>query len=250
MKDEKINNFIHQTCLKKGWSAGDLEKAIEDVILLKEIAIDVKDKSTINKWFNGKQTPSPEYYPIIASALGVSEEELRSGKLLDTKALEDAIKELESLRESELAEKEAALRLLWMNKYYHKLFGALLTTIGLCLLNTTFWRNGWLYLLSIILIISIIKYDNRVEKKEQKFAEKKSLSESIKNEIKADWWFIKFTFGTGLLARVSSLYLFIIVVLSFMPFMESCFYKGKFAISSTLYVILGLIMLIRGLRNK
>lgn len=244
MRIKVINNFIRKRALELNLDQAEFVARIDKAIDNSGLDIKRYDNSTINRWRNGKTTPQEEMWPFIAEALEVSLEELRNGKLKEPDVLEKTIKDLEAIVQSNKIEKNAIINLLSFDHYHSLIFFLVLGSTGLFFLNATLWKNELIYLISIIVFIMTNRYD---VKRHMKETNKPKEYYSMKNDFAFAFNIIK---QDNLISKVCKQFFLLIIILAFLPTLESIFYKGTFYITSSIYLGLATILLIRYLRKK
>ena len=244
MRIKVINNFIRKRVLELNLDQAEfvarIDKAIDDS------GLDIKryDNSTINRWRNGETTPQEKMWPFIAEALEVTLDELRNGKLKEPDILEKTIKDLEEIVNSNKIEKTAIINLLSLDRYHSLILFLLLVSVGLFFLNATLWKSGSIYLISIIVFIMTNRYDIKRHMKETNQPKEYY---SMKNDFAFAFNIIK---QDNLISKVCKQFFLLIIILAFLPTLESIFYKGTFYITCSIYLGLAAIWLIKYLRNK
>ena len=235
MKDQKIVKHIRSLVFDSDMSSRDFTKKVIDN-LAEEGIFDLHE-GTPNKWINQHQTPDPRYYNAIAKALGVSVNEIRAGEELETDSLKKEIKKLE-------AQSEKIGMAINMTPYVLRMLALLCYIVGICLINISSWKNPWLVLVSIVLFILLIRYD-----KKKNPPEKKKLMDKIKGNIDDTSFLVKFIFQDNLVSNIWLHNVSIIVVLAFLPLVESQFYKGKYYLSSILFIVYGTSLLLKSIKK-
>jgi hypothetical protein len=216
-------------------SSGDFTKKVIDN-LAEEGIFDLHE-GTPNKWINNHQTPDPRYYGAIAKALGVSESEIRAGKRLETESLKKEINKLE-------AQGEKISIAINFTPYVLRMLASVCYIAGIYLLNLSVWKNPWVLLSSMVLFAVLFKYDRKKNP-----PEKMNFKERVKRGIDDRFFFVKFIFQDNLVSNIWLHNFTIIVVLAFLPLVESQFYKGKYYLSSTLFILYGTLLLLKSLKK-
>ena len=244
MKNVKIKKHINELCLQSGMQSKEFEEKISDAINSDEKAtVNIPDHSTMNRWYNGETEPNPEMFPYIAKALDVSEEEILLGEKPETDYLKEEIKRVSEILELNEKERQKLSRLLFKSKYYLRLFATILFAFSAYLLNITLWKNVYIFLIAIIVILITIKYDKRKYKDYYAEEKRKSFSEKNKENIE----FIKFLLKKELVSRLCLNMFIMIVAIIFLPVLETLFYRGKFYITCTMYFLIGSLLFYRSM---
>lgn len=225
-----------------------ISKKLVESILSSEKNIKIPDNSTMNRWYNGKNSPPDEVLPFIAEVLGVDVDDLRVGKKLDFNYLENEINKLTELLISGESEKSIALALLSLDKYSLNVFTTALLFFGILLLNHTYWDNVYISAISFIIFIGVFVKDTGKYYKDQRQLNH-SFTNFCRTEVSSMKAFLTFCFQDNLIAYVVLQYLIIVVIVAFLPCIESIFYRGTFHISSTIYIFLGILLLIKSYRK-
>lgn len=136
MKNSQVIKHINELCLQSGMQPVEFYNRICDAINVDESSsVTIPDKGNVNKWYNGKHEPGAEMIPYIAKALGVSEDEIRLGRRPETDYLKDEIEKLNDVLNMNEEEKEQLSKLLFMGRYYLRLFALFLYAMGFIFLS-------------------------------------------------------------------------------------------------------------------
>lgn len=247
MKNTQVCDHISDLCFKKNIDYKQLHSLICDAIDESGKDIDYPDISIVNRWLNRQTgTPDKKWFPFIATALDVSVEEIAAGKETDAiKAMKEANKwaEMYNLNQQE---KEKITKIIWWGKYHLIIFGLFALDLGVLFLNFTLWKNGLVFLLNIAFVIALVKYDDNKYKKETGIIGHQKLKEKANDEIQ----FFKYLFQDNIVSHITLIIVVTFCVLGFLPFIESLFYKGTYYLSSTLYFVIGFILIIQSIFKR
>ena len=247
MKNDKITKHIHELCLQSGMQSNEFEEKICDAINSDvNSGVEIPVHSTMNRWYNGETVPNTKMFPYVAKALDVSEEEIRLGEKPQTDYLKNELEKVNEVLNMNEEEKQVLSRILFMSKYYLRLFAVFILSFGLFFLNSTLWKSGLVYLVIIGIVVFTYKYDKR------KFSDyyKNEKEKSRKQKIKDDWEFIRFLLKKELVSRLCLNIVILVIVIIFLPVLETHFYRGKFFITSSIYFFIGFLLLCRSVENK
>ena len=128
-----------------------------------------------------------------------------------------------------------------MDGYYLRLFAAFLISAGTILLNATLWKNGLVYTVPLVLFTAVLIYDDKRQKKID--GKRNSLMEQTKSNVE----FLKTLLQKDLVSRLALNLLLVIILIIFLPSIESFFYRGKFFVSCTVYFVTAVILLIKSI---
>jgi hypothetical protein len=247
VKNTQVCDHIRDLCAEKKIDYKQLHSLLCDAIDYSLQEIDYPDPSIVNRWLNG-QTGSPDkkWFPFIAKALDVPEEEIAAGKETDaTKAIKEANRwaEMYNLNQQE---KEKITRIIWWGKYHLIIFGLYSLDLGVLYLNFTLWKNGLVFLINIAIAVGLYRYDNRKYKKEAGIGSRQKLKDRARDEI----GFYKSLFQDNIVSHITLIIIVTICVLGFLPFIESLFYKGTFYLSSTIYFVIAFLLIVQSVIKK
>lgn len=246
MKNSQVIKHINELCLQSGMQPVEFYNRICDAINADESSsVDIPDKGNVNKWYNGKHEPGAEMIPYIAKALGVSEDEIRLGRKPETDYLKDEIDKLNDVLNMNEEEKKQLSKLLFIGRYYLRLFALFLYAMGFVFLNSMIWQSGWGYLIAIILIVVAYRYD--VLRYRNQFGNEK---QNLPNKVKSDFEFLKYLLKKDLVSRLSLNILIVMMTIIFLPVLETSFYRGKFYITCTVYFLIATLLLIKSIFRK
>lgn len=237
-----IGKHIRELCQERRLSPGEFHtrvwNAIEDDGIQKA---DYPDIATTDRWYNAKTNPEKKWHPYIAKALGVSEDEITLGKKPREEALKEEVQRLGDLLKLNEAEKKKLSSLLIMDGYYLRLFAAFLVSAGTILLNATLWQYGLVYLIPLVLFTAALIFDGRRQRKID--GKRISLLEKTKSNIE----FLKTLLKKDLVSRLALNLFLVMILIIFLPSIESIFYRGKFFVSCTVYFVTAVILLIKSI---
>lgn len=249
-KDEKLMKFIKDECNAQKIYHSEFVDKIESSMILRGADLGKrKSESTINRWMNGEVTPDPCDYPYIADALGVTEDELRCGHRIN-KSLSVSQEEVEE-QEQRKREMNAILNLIRMNKYFNTILSIALFSLGLFCINNSLWKNSFVAIGSLSMFLLILAYDNRNESEPyDKPKEKLTLLSVMQKFLKDISEFWKICKMPSLIGPICTICFWIIIFVSFLPFIESVLYDGKMLVSSGLYLMLSVFFLLRSKKDS
>ena len=247
MKNDKIKNHIYELYLQSGMQSKEFEERICDSINSDvNAAIKIPDHSTMVRWHNGETVPNANMFPYIAKALGVSEEEIRLGEKPETDLYKEQLKQVNDVMNLNEVERQKLSRLLFLSKYVLRLFAAFLLSYGLFLLNATLWQNGLLYLIPLVIIIILVRYDRKKNKDFFRTEKEKGFVQRSKEDLE----FFKYILQKELVSRLCLNMMILITFIIFLPALETHFYRGKFYITCTVYFFTGALLLYRSYTDK
>lgn len=239
-----INRFIHKRCLELDLTPTEFGKRIDRYIEDDGSKVKGKDSSTYRKYYNGKITPGEDVLPYVAKALGVTFDELMACKRSRFLAVEEQLEGLQYLLEISENEAKLVYKLCNFDKSYSRFFCFLFFSLGLFFLNATIWKSGIIYLACILILIYALVKDRIKYKKECK--DQKALKKEI-NDITLFWNYLK---KDNIVSSTLKVYLIGWIPVSFLPFIESIFYRGTFYITSLVYLSLALLFFVKYIRTK
>ena len=249
-QDEKIAKHIHELCLN-AMDYKEFLDAVYDETLNCPEPLEPLSESTINRWYNGKTVPYPEYYPIIAKILGVSENELRAGESLEIDALQEEIDKLESLKNASDEELKDVYQALKWKKYNLRIMGIYVAVAGLFFLNITLWKNPWLFLATFGSALAISNYNDKKYRKEHpEIKKEKGVVKSFKARVTDELRFIKFITQDNLISRAWAVILLLILIVGLLPLIETLFYGGKYYTTCVVCFGLSVLLLIRSINRQ
>ena len=242
MKKDIVKKHIKELREELRLSSGEFHRLICDAIAAEgNESAKYPELSTTDRWFNAVTDPDRESYPYIAEALGVSEDEIALGKKPRTEVLEEEVQRLGDLLKLDDGEKKKLSALLIMEGYFLRLFAVMLISLGTIYLNSTLWKNGLVYLIPLILIAAVLIYDKKREKRIT--GKRNNPVEQAKSNIK----FLKTLLKKDLVSRLALNLLLVMLLIIFLPSIESFFYRGKFFVSCTVYFATALILLVKSI---
>ena len=223
---------IRELCDEKNIGYKELLELICTAIDNDGYKIDYPAEATVNRWLNHQvKKINEKYIKYVAEALNVSEKEIRLGEPLDPEAEElERIKKQLELDENE---KNQIARILYLERYYLRIFSLVFALYGLFLLNLTHWKNPIVFLLTVFLFVLAMEFDKKKDLKET--GRKKR---SFKDDFREFTEVLKIITRKGLFNRVLLLMFVLMFAIFFLPFVESLFYKGTFYISGTVLLLI------------
>lgn len=193
------------------------------------------ESTTVHKWLNkrDRKTISPVYRKYVAAALEIPERELISGEpdTQESEQLKNYRKQLEFTEE----ELDQIANLLHLGKYYTRVLTAFAAAVGIILIDISTWKNVWIALGGIVVLIVTNEYDKRRYRKDtgRKYSLKGNLGffRGLKESKKT-------------LYRVFIAFMCVTASVAFLPFLESLFYKGTYYVSGTVFLLLSAFFLV------
>ena len=235
---------IRELCDKKNIGYKELLELICTAIDNDGNKIDYPAEATVNRWLNQQVKKIDEkYIKYVAEALNVSEKEIRLGEPLNPEAEElERIKKQLELDENE---KNQIARILYLERYYLRIFSLVFALYGLFLLNLTHWKNPIVFMLTVFLFALAMEFDKKKDLKETGRKKK-----SFKDDFREIAEVLKIISKKGLFNRVLLLMLVLMFAVFFLPFVESLFYKGTFYISSTVLLLVAVALFVESVIRR
>lgn len=235
---------IRELCDKKNIGYKELHELICTAIDDDGNKIDYPSEPTVNRWLNCQvKTIDPIFIKYVAEALDVPADEIKLGKPVDPN-----IEELERIKkqlELDENEKNQIAKILYLEKYYLRVFSLIFALYGLFLLNLTIWKNPVVFLFTILLFAVVMEYDKKKYLKENS-RKRRMLGEGIREITDV----VKIVSRKGLFNRALLLMLVLIMAVFFLPFVESLFYRGTFFVSSTALLLVAVVLFLESIARR
>lgn len=243
MNRDYIKKTINKKCLELGLTPKEFEESVIKKQIEYEVEYNPKDKSTYNKWYNGKQCPEDKMLPIIAKALDMS-----YGELIGDESylkLEEEINILKDSLECNENERKLIMKMIYPGKASLLCYGIILMLISLFFLNFMTFNNPLIYLSVLIAIIYLDSKDNKNFKEGFNENENQVKTKKVVSFISYYKIFFKYLLNKSIVSVMLRLYLVVVIFISFIPFLESICYRGSFHITSVVYMLIGISLIIK-----
>lgn len=244
-EQDDIKEFIYERACELNLQPKDFYERIESSMIERGIGpgIEIVHRSTANRWINGNNEPSPIYYQFIADALEISLEELcKHNRMVDYQVIDKMNEYMRKFNDSN-SELQSLISAILLDKKMIKIYAIILLLQAFQYASVTFFGAHYLALVLFIAMLIALK------KNWMDFAGKFNDGEND-SDVKHILKFLDAYKSGNHVAHITMNYVIITLIMSFLPLLESLFYRGKFYISFIYYLLIGLFLFHRYLNNK